>query len=44
MNVDYTPYEGRQISGRAREVFVNGRLAARLGQPVGECAGEYVKR
>ena len=43
-NVDYTPYEGMQIHGRARDVFVNGIRAAHLGSPVGSPAGEYVKR
>ena len=43
-NVDYTPYEGTKISGRARDVFVNGVRAAHLGEPVGAPAGEYVKR
>ena len=43
-NVDYTPYEGTKISGRARDVFVNGVRAAHLGEPVGAPAGEYVTR
>lgn len=43
-NVDYTPYEGMEMEGRARLVYVNGVLAARNGQPTGAVAGEYIKR
>lgn len=42
--VDYTPYEGMEMEGRARLVYVNGVLAARNGQPTGAVAGEYIKR
>lgn len=43
-NVDYTPYEGMEMHGRARLVYVNGRLAAEGGLPTGVIAGEYVAR
>ena len=43
-NVDYTPFEGLEVSGRPRFVFVNGVLAAKDGEPTDAVAGEYVKR
>lgn len=43
-NVDYTPYEGMVMQGRARLVYVNGVLAAQNGKPTGAVAGEYIKR
>ena len=43
-NVDYTPYEGLEVQGRPRYVFVNGILAAENGCPTGKTAGKYVKR
>lgn len=43
-NVDYTPYEGISITGRARAVFVNGCLAAQDGEPVQTGIGRYVFR
>ena len=43
-SVDYTPYEGMAVTGRARAVFVNGVLAARDGAPVQTGAGRYVFR
>ncbi len=43
-NVDYTPYEGTEVCGRARQVFVNGELAAENGEPTTAVAGRYVKR
>lgn len=43
-NVDYTPYEGLEVTGRARAVFVNGVLAAEHGESVREGAGRYVPR
>ena len=43
-NVDYTPYEGLEVTGKAKYVFVNGVLAAENGEPTGIKAGEYVKR
>ncbi len=43
-NVDYTPFEGLEVSGRPRYVFVGGTLAAENGEPTAACAGTYVKR
>ncbi|MDO4619130.1 MAG: dihydropyrimidinase [Lachnospiraceae bacterium] len=43
-NVDYTPFEGMEVSGRARFVYVNGVLAAHDGVPTAEHPGTYVKR
>ena len=43
-NVDYTPFEGLEVCGRPRYVFVNGILAAKDGEPTEAIAGEYVKR
>lgn len=43
-NVDYTPYEGMKVTGRAKAVFVNGILAAQDGEPVQTGAGRYVHR
>ena len=43
-NVDYTPYEGLECTGMAREVFVNGILAAKEGKPTQAIAGRYVPR
>lgn len=43
-NVDYTPYEGLTVTGRARAVFVNGVLAAQDGEPVRTGMGQYVFR
>ena len=43
-NVDYTPYEGLEVQGRPRYVFVNGILAAENGCPTGKTVGKYVKR
>ena len=42
--VDYTPYEGMHVMGRARYVFVNGMLAAQDGEPTDAVAGRYVAR
>lgn len=43
-NVDYTPFEGMEMPGRAKYVFVNGILAAECGRPTGVPAGRYVCR
>ncbi len=40
-NVDYTPYEGFQASGRMKYVFVNGVLASQDGEPTGEVVGRF---
>ena len=42
--VDYTPYEGFTVQGQAHEVYVNGILAVRDGEPLGERPGTYVAR
>ena len=42
--VDYTPYEGMDVTGRAAWVFINGELAVRDGEPVGSKPGRYVAR
>ena len=43
-NVDYTPFEGMEVKGRAKYVFVGGVLAARDAEPTSAVAGTYVKR
>lgn len=43
-NVDYTPYEGMSVTGRARAVFLGGVLAAQDGEPVQTGMGRYVFR
>ena len=42
-NVDHTPYEGRQIQGRVRDVFLRGHHVVRDGVLAGDLApGEFV--
>jgi len=42
-NADHTPYEGRQIQGRVREVFLRGHLVVRDGVLADDLApGEFV--
>ena len=42
-NVDYTPYEGRQIQGRVRDVFLRGHHVVRDGALADDLApGEFV--
>ncbi len=43
-NVDYTPYEGFEVKGQAKYVFVNGELVAVDGEPTGAMPGKYVAR
>ncbi len=43
-NVDYTPYEGIQVKGRAQKVFLRGRLAAEDGKVRAGTAGRYLSR
>ncbi len=43
-NLDYTPYEGLEVKGRPKYVFVNGELAAKDGEPTEMRAGSYVAR
>lgn len=42
-NVDHTPYEGFQASGKMKYVYVNGQLAAQDGEPTGIVAGRFVR-
>jgi dihydropyrimidinase len=45
MNVDYNPYEGRQVTGAADTVLSRGRLVIENGKFVGKAgAGSFVKR
>ena len=44
MACDYTPYEGFEVKGRARAVFLGGELAARDGEPLREGLGRFVCR
>ncbi|HEY8990123.1 MAG TPA: dihydropyrimidinase [Candidatus Limnocylindrales bacterium] len=42
---DYTPYEGREVAGAVRSVFVRGRAVIRDGVPVGDRGfGRFVER
>ncbi len=43
-NVDYTPYEGIQVKGRAWKVFLRDRLAAENGKARQGTMGEYLFR
>jgi dihydropyrimidinase len=43
-NVDYTPWEGTKIRGRARFVFLRGHLAAQEGKILLPTGGRYVRR
>ncbi len=43
-NVDYTPYEGMKIKGRAQLVFLHGKPAAAEGQVIAKGLGKYVHR
>ncbi|MGL4738516.1 MAG: amidohydrolase family protein, partial [Cellulosilyticaceae bacterium] len=43
-NVDYTPYEGFKVSGRAEHVLLRGELVVKAGQVIQECKGHYVPR
>ncbi len=42
-NVDHTPYEGFEASGRMKYVFVNGQMAVKDGEPTGVIAGRFVR-
>src|SRR4029077_10163636 len=45
MNVDYNPYEGRQVTGATDTVLSRGRLVIENGKFVGRAgAGEFIKR
>lgn len=43
-NVDYTPYEGFQVTGRAEHVFLRGNLVVTNGEVIQEKIGSYVQR
>ena len=42
-NVDHTPYEGFEVQGQMKYVFVNGQLAVVDGEPTGVQAGTFVR-
>lgn len=42
-NVDYTPYEGMEVTGRVRHVFLGGIHAVRDGRLTQPLAGKFVK-
>lgn len=42
--VDYSPYEGFELKGRAELVYVAGTLVAKDGKPTGAKPGKYVAR
>ena len=45
MNVDYNPYEGRQVTGATDTVLSRGRLVIEDGKFVGRAgAGSFLKR
>jgi dihydropyrimidinase len=45
MRVDYTPYEGRQVTGVAETVLSRGRIIIENGRFVGRAgAGRFIKR
>jgi len=43
-NVDYCPFEGTSVKGKAELVFLKGCLAAKDGKVVLEKTGSYVPR
>ena len=43
-NVDYCPFEGTKVKGKAEQVYLKGELAARDGNVVLEKNGSYVPR
>ncbi|MCL2672159.1 MAG: dihydropyrimidinase [Clostridiales bacterium] len=43
-NCDNSPYEGIQVPGRARHVFLNGEWAVRDGEVILEGRGQYIAR
>jgi dihydropyrimidinase len=45
MNVDYNPYEGRQVTGATDTVLSRGRVVIEGGRFVGRAgAGSFLKR
>src|SRR5262249_60708601 len=44
-NVDYTPYEGKTLTGGPSEVYVRGELAYRDGEVIAEAgSGRFLER
>lgn len=43
-NVDYTPYEGLKVQGKAEYVFLRGDLVVEKGSIINENTGKYVFR
>ncbi|MEG0338708.1 MAG: dihydropyrimidinase [Oscillospiraceae bacterium] len=43
-NVDYTPYEGVQVQGEAKAVFLAGELVCTQGNILAQNKGKYVER
>ncbi|MEG1240196.1 MAG: dihydropyrimidinase [Oscillospiraceae bacterium] len=43
-NVDYTPYEGTEVTGRADTVFLNGTPVVEHGKLTSQNKGQYLKR
>ncbi len=43
-NVDYTPYEGLKVKGKAEYVFLRGNLVVEKGKIIRENLGKYVFR
>ncbi|MFI3258385.1 MAG: amidohydrolase family protein, partial [Spirochaetales bacterium] len=43
-NVDYTPYEGFDVQGRAKYVILNGKVCATEGRIIQEGKGTYLFR
>lgn len=43
-NVDYSPFEGTKVHGKAEEVYLKGELAAKDGKVVLEHTGSFVPR
>lgn len=43
-NVDYTPYEGTAVTGRAKMVFLRGKQIVANGTVIEEECGRYVRR
>ena len=41
---DYSPWEGMELTGRARAVYLRGELAARDGKCLRSAVGEYLSR
>ena len=44
MLADYSPWEGAQLRGLPKAVFLHGELAAEKGRVKKPCGGRYVRR